>query len=239
MTEIAGVLFDKDGTLLDFEATWGPSTAAVLTELSQGNAACFADLADMAGFLPETLGFTPDSPIIAGSTGDFAPGWAARIGVAHDAAFDDRVNRLYRETSLKSLTGYADNHPMLEALAERGIAVGLATNDSEANARGHLAALGIDGAFTFVAGYDSGYGAKPGSGMVLAFASHLGVAPSAVALVGDSLHDIDSARAAGALAIGIARTEAAARALGDHPDHLVRGMDDLLALLTERAGVRG
>ena len=234
MTKIAGVLFDKDGTLLDFEATWGPSTAAVLENLAAGDAACFTDMAEMAGFLPETLGFTPVSPIIAGATSDFAPGWAKRMGVAHDAAFDDRVNKLYRETSLASLTGYADNHPMLAELAARGIKVGLATNDSEANAHNHLAALGIADQFGFVAGYDSGYGAKPGSGMVLAFARHVGVEPSAVALVGDSTHDVDAARSAGALAIGIARTDAAAVALGDHADHLVRGMDELLALLDER-----
>ena len=235
MTEIAGVLFDKDGTLLDFEATWGPSTAAVLTDLAAGDAACFSDMAQAAGFLPDTLGFTANSPIIAGATSDFAPAWAERMGVAHDAAFDDRVNRLYRETSLASLTGYPDVGAILDELAAAGITVGLATNDSEANARAHLGALGLADRFGFVAGYDSGFGAKPGPGMVEAFARHVGVLPGRVALVGDSSHDIDAAKAAGALAIGIARTEQAATALGALPDRTVRGMDELMALLREHA----
>lgn len=231
MREISGVLFDKDGTLLDFEATWGPATAAVLGELAGGDAACLADMAAAAGFLPATERFTATSPIIAGATSDFAPQWAARLGLAHDDAFDDRVNTLYRKASLASLTGYDDNAEALAALQQRGIAIGLATNDSEQNARAHLSALGIEQWFGFVAGYDSGHGAKPGPGMVTAFARHVGVAPSAIALVGDSTHDIDAARAAGALAIGIARTEAAAEALGTHADHRVDDLSALLALL--------
>ncbi|RYE80440.1 MAG: HAD family hydrolase, partial [Hyphomicrobiales bacterium] len=157
--------------------------------------------------------------------------WAARLGLAHDGAFDDRVNTLYRAASLASLTGYDDNAEALAALRQRGIAIGLATNDSEQNARAHLSALGIEHWFDFVAGYDSGHGAKPGPGMVIAFARHVGVAPSAIALVGDSTHDIDAARAAGALGIGIARTKAAADALGTHADHRVDDLDALLALL--------
>jgi phosphoglycolate phosphatase len=40
--------------------------------------------------------------------------------------------------------------------------------------------------------------------MVLAFAAHLGVDPAAVALVGDSTHDLHAARAAGAIGIAVA-----------------------------------
>ena len=33
------ILFDKDGTLLDFEATWGPMYRALALELAEGDAA--------------------------------------------------------------------------------------------------------------------------------------------------------------------------------------------------------
>ena len=231
MTVIAGILFDKDGTLLDFVATWGPATAAVLEALGDGNRAKIADMAASAGFLPETRDFTRDSPIIAGATDDFAPAWAARLGVAYDAEFSARVNALYRAHSLRSLAGYADVAPVLASLSERGIAIGLATNDSEKTARTHLAAMGVADRFSFIAGYDSGFGPKPTPGMVLAFADHIGVAPGAIALVGDSPHDMEAARAAGATAIGIARTSAAWRALGALPDLVVANLDELSAWL--------
>lgn len=213
MTAIAGVLFDKDGTILDFDATWGPATAEVLDALSNGDADCRADLAACCGFIEESFGFEPNSPIIAGDVDDFAPAWASRLGLAYNSAFERRVNTLYRAASLRSLKAYDDVAPALEAFALLGIAIGLATNDSEENARAHLAALGIDARFSFVAGYDSGYGAKPGPGMVLAFADHVGAPPAAIAMVGDSAHDIDAATAAGAVPLGIGRTEAAIRAL--------------------------
>ena len=237
MNPIAGILFDKDGTLLDFVATWGPATEAVIQALGNGDGDSMADMAASAGFLPESLSFTEDSPIIAGATDDFAPAWAARLGLAYDEAFAAKVNALYRAHSLRSLVGYADVAPVLASLAERGIAIGLATNDSERTARAHLAAMGVETAFGFVAGYDSGFGPKPGPGMVLAFADHLGVAPGAIALVGDSVHDIEAARAAGATAIGIARTEAAGLALGTLPDAIVVDLGELNAWLAERSAV--
>jgi phosphoglycolate phosphatase len=237
MNPIAGILFDKDGTLLDFVATWGPATEAVIQALGDGDGDSMADMAASAGFLPESLSFTEDSPIIAGATDDFAPAWAARLGLAYDEAFAAKVNALYRAHSLRSLVGYADVAPVLASLAERGIAIGLATNDSERTARAHLAAMGVETAFGFVAGYDSGFGPKPGPGMVLAFADHLGVAPGAIALVGDSVHDIEAARAAGAAAIGIARTEAAGLALGTLPDAIVVDLGELNAWLAERSAL--
>jgi phosphoglycolate phosphatase len=234
MSPIAGILFDKDGTLLDFVATWGPATQAVIEALGDGDRDSMADMAASAGFQPETLSFTEASPIIAGATDDFAPAWAARLGLVYDEAFADRVNALYRAHSLRSLVFYDDVAPVLASLAARSIAIGLATNDSERTARAHLAAMGVDASFDFVAGYDSGYGPKPGPGMVLAFADHLGVSPRAIALVGDSAHDMEAARAAGAAAIGIARTEAASLALGTLPEAVVVGLDELHGWLAQR-----
>ncbi|MCE2747674.1 MAG: HAD-IA family hydrolase [Rhodobacter sp.] len=71
------------------------------------------------------------------------------------------------------------------------------TNDVEASARAHLLAQDVAGFFDLVAGYDSGHGAKPGPGMLLAFAAQTGLNPARVLMVGDSRHDLMAARAAG------------------------------------------
>jgi phosphoglycolate phosphatase len=101
--------------------------------------------------------------------------------------------------------------PLLSALRGRGLRLGVATNDSEAPARQHLANHGITDCFDFISGYDSGHGAKPGPGMCLAFASQLGLDPARVAMVGDSRHDLEAGRAAGmrvvAVLTGVARRE--------------------------------
>jgi hypothetical protein len=78
----------------------------------------------------------------------------------------------------------------------------VATNATPAELDAHLDAAGIE-LFDFVAGCDSGHGAKPGPGMCLAFAAHLGCAPGAVVMVGDSLHDLKAGRAAGMRTVGV------------------------------------
>ena len=75
--------------------------------------------------------------------------------------------------------------------------LGVATNDAEAPALSHLDAAGVRARFDFVAGSDSGYGAKPGPGQLLAFCDRVGVAPAQALMVGDSTHDLKAGRAAG------------------------------------------
>ncbi|KAG1649897.1 Chromosome partition protein Smc [Nymphon striatum] len=57
----------------------------------------------------------------------------------------------------------------LEALHGGDILLGIGTNDSEENAINQLEALDVDHLFEHIFGADSGYGAKPGSGMIDAF----------------------------------------------------------------------
>jgi phosphoglycolate phosphatase len=224
---VRAILFDKDGTLLDFDATWGPAAAEVLGTLAGGDRDVMRDLAASCGFDPQTDRFLPDSPIIGGYTAEFTPAWAARLGVPHDEAFIRQVDGLFRPASLRHLTAYDDVAEGLARLRDAGLPIGLATNDAEANAHAHLGKLGIAPFFGFVCGYDSGHGGKPGGGMARAFAAHAGVPVEAVALIGDTPHDMHEAAAAGAVGVGIARSERARRALGALPPLVVADMAEL------------
>ncbi len=62
---ITGILFDKDGTLFDFQLTWSKFTAQLLAELSQGDPMLAAHLGAAVGYDLETATFAPDSLIIA------------------------------------------------------------------------------------------------------------------------------------------------------------------------------
>jgi phosphoglycolate phosphatase len=84
-----------------------------------------------------------------------------------------------------------------------GFALGLVTNDAEKPARAHLEAAGITACFDFIAGFDSGYGAKPAPGQLLAFTRHVNLSPGEVLMVGDSGHDLQAAAAAGMRAVGV------------------------------------
>ena len=79
------------------------------------------------------------------------------------------------------------------------------TNDSETNALAQLTRAGLNPKkdFDFVAGYDSGFGAKPAPEPLLAFAKAVDLPASEVAMVGDSLHDLMAGRHAGMKTIGV------------------------------------
>lgn len=204
---IDGLLFDKDGTLFDFRISWGRWAQGFLAQIAR-DAAHAERLGRAIGFDPATGSFAPDSPVIAATAADIAAALAPELPGVTVAELTDRIDASAAQAPMSQAVPLA---PLMASLRDRGLRLGVATNDSEAPARQHLQNHGITACFDFIAGYDSGYGAKPGPGMCLAFARQLGLDPARVAMVGDSRHDLEAGRAAGmrtiAVLTGIARRE--------------------------------
>ena len=78
---IAAVLFDKDGTLLDFDGTWGPAFHATIHALAKGEESAVRAQAEALHFSLEEKRFRPTSPIIAGSSASYG-----QIGATRSAA---------------------------------------------------------------------------------------------------------------------------------------------------------
>ena len=232
---IIGVLFDKDGTLVDFDETWGPTTHAIIHALAQGDPGLMRAQAEALHFSLESRRFLPSSPLIAGSSASYGRSWGEALGRTDFAELKREIDRLSAVESLKALTPIGAPAAALGALQAMGLRLGVATNDSEASARRQIAALGLDEAIEFIAGYDTGHGGKPDPGMVLAFARHLGAPPGRIAMVGDSLHDLDAARAAGALAIAVLSGPAQRSELAPRADHVVADIEALPALFAALA----
>jgi phosphoglycolate phosphatase len=202
---INALLFDKDGTLFDFRISWGRWASGFLAGLATD--AAHADrLGRAIGFDAATQGFAPDSPVIAATAADIAAALAPHLGGIPVTELTERIDETAGSAPMSEAVPLL---PLLSGLRDRGLRLGVATNDSEAPARQHLAAHGITDCFDFIAGYDSGHGAKPGPGMCLAFAAACGLPPRRVAMVGDSRHDLQAGRAAGmhtvAVLTGIAK----------------------------------
>lgn len=204
---IDGIVFDKDGTLFDFRLSWGRWADSFLSGLARDEAH-FAALADAIGFLPAAATFRPDSPVIAATAADIAAALLPQLPGFGQADLTAAIDEAAAGVAMAEAVPLV---PLLSDLRARGLKLGVATNDSEAPARAHLAAHGVTGLFDYVAGYDSGHGPKPGPGMCLAFARRFGLDPGRVLMVGDSRHDLAAGRAAGmrpiAVLTGIARAE--------------------------------
>ncbi len=232
---LAGLLFDKDGTLVDFDQTWGRAGYEVMLRLGRGDAAAVRRLVDAMHYGVESRRFAPTSPLVAGAPDTYVHLWAEALGRPNDAAMLDDLDRAFTHETLRALTPLAEPEAVLRQLAGRGLKLGLATNDGEASARRQLAALGLDRHMDFVAGYDSGHGGKPEPGMVLAFARAIGVEPGRIAMVGDSPLDLIAARSAGAIAVAVLSGPARRDELEHLADHVLDGIEDVPALVDRLA----
>ena len=228
MSGIKAIIFDKDGTLFDFQATWGAAVLRLLDKVAPGKLT--APAAAVLEVNPVTGRFAPTSVVIAGTTVDVARALAPVTGMAEAeiVAIADRIGETAPQVPA------VDLRQCLGALA-RGRVLGLVTNDSEAPARAHLAAAEIAGFFDFVAGYDSGHGAKPGPGQRLAFAEATGVDPRATLMVGDSRHDLHAGRAAGMRTAGVLTGVATASDLADLADAVLPDIGHLEAWIASVA----
>ena len=229
--KVAGILFDKDGTLVDFDATWGAAAHAVMTSMSRGDSTVYAKLAAAMHYLAKERRFLPTSPMIAGSTADYAHLWAEALGRPNDADLAGELDRRFGLEALEALVAVGRPAEVFAELRHRGFRLGLATNDAEASARAQAKRMGLMPYLEFVVGYDSGHGGKPEPGMVIAFARQIGAAPDRIALVGDSVHDLVAARAAGALAIAVLSGPAERSLLEPYADRIIADIAELPALL--------
>jgi phosphoglycolate phosphatase len=177
MRMIDGLLFDKDGTLFDFRISWGRWARDFLTRIAS-DAAHARRLGRAIGYDLDSGSFAPDSPVIAATAADIAAALAPGLpGVT----VVDLTERIDASAGMAPMSEAVPLRPLLSGLRGRGLRLGVATNDSEAPARQHLANHGITDCFDFIAGYDSGHGAKPGPGMCLAFAREQQLEPSRAA----------------------------------------------------------
>jgi phosphoglycolate phosphatase len=232
MTAVRGIVFDKDGTLFDFQTTWAAVTGQMLSALAEGDPALEADLAEAAGYDLAAGKLRPGSVIVA-----------ATVVESADVLISAMPRGTDRGRVIEIMLRLAETAPQIEAtplvplfdgLRSRGLALGVATNDGEAPARVHLERAGILGHVDFLAGYDSGHGAKPGPGQLLAFCAATGLDAQAVLMVGDSRHDLLAGRAAGMRTVGVltglasaADLVAEATVVLDHVGHLPGWLDAL------------
>jgi phosphoglycolate phosphatase len=127
--------------------------------------------------------------------------WADNAGIdldAHDGDLRRDVKEVFDDVANRSLQAVTDLDTLFRALRGRGRAVGLATADSTASAEAALDTFGVAGLVDFVTGFDAGHGCKPGPGQVHGFCAALGLEPGAVMVVGDTVHDMEMGRNAGA-----------------------------------------
>ena len=240
---IRGILFDKDGTLLDFRATWIPAYRTAAAEVAHlaGGIDAQTLLADV-GYDAATGGCDPHSVLAAGTNLELATAWATICGLDVELVLPV-VERTLDASARRDAMPLVDLDTFLGGLDARGFVLGVATMDGEATARAMLERFGVLGHLAFLCGGDSGCGTKPGPGMVDAFLAATGLRAEEVMVVGDTPHDMEMARAAGAACrvavLSGAGTRETLEPIADRVIASVANLDDVLPSPPPRAPAAG
>jgi len=197
---IRGVIFDKDGTLFDFQSTWGIWTAQVLARIAGSDEALLQQLAEALGYDTQTRRVQPGSVIVAATPMDIAAVVKDCIPALSQTQICDWLNEEAKTAPQVLVT---DLHRLTAELRRINLGLCVMTNDAEAPARTHLASVQASGLFDFVIGSDSGFGAKPQAAPLLALADKMEIPAAACVMVGDSTHDLRAGRAAGMRAVAV------------------------------------
>jgi haloacid dehalogenase superfamily, subfamily IA, variant 1 with third motif having Dx(3-4)D or Dx(3-4)E len=237
LENIAGILFDKDGTLLLYDESWGPVNREAARIAAAGDAELEPQLLFAAGMDPVSGHTRADSLFAAGNAAEIAEGLVA----AGSPLAVDELTRLLDELFVRATefsVAVTDLAALFANLKARGFKIGIASSDNEQSIRQTATRFGIIDMVDFIAGYDSGHGVKPEPGMILGFCQATGLQPSQVAMVGDNNHDMHMGAAAGAgLKVAVLTGTGSRETLSAASDICLDDITGLLSLFPQKLAV--
>ncbi|MDL4839252.1 HAD family hydrolase [Aquibacillus rhizosphaerae] len=213
MRNIKAILFDKDGTLMNFHSVWTKSIKELLQELSKmmpDNDNAYKELSASIGLHGDEL---DGNGILAGGTvKDIAEAFALILNKhSQDVELND-LNQWISSKMLLLTKKYIteirpvsdDLEGLLAQLNKKGIAIGIATADDYLTTEVCLEHLKIKKYFDFVFTSDKFPYKKPDPSVLIAFCNHYNLKAEEVAVIGDTQVDLNLAKNAGAgLAVGV------------------------------------
>ena len=202
------IIFDKDGTLIDFDVMWGSWTLQLADRLQtasgldvrQALCKCYGyDIARHKVLPDGKLTCTPmwrlREMMVEVMTSFGMPAASASCAVAKAWHVPDPVTLAKPFTDLQKL--FTNIHKL-------GIKIAIATTDDREPTRAMLEAFGVQDLIATMVCSDDGIPAKPAPDMVTTICQRMHVDPGKVVVIGDTVADLQMARSAGAgYAIGV------------------------------------
>jgi phosphoglycolate phosphatase len=217
--DVDAVAFDKDGTLIDLDAAWGPAAHAWVVTAASGDP-------ELERILSHVLGLDlPTSHLVEG--GLFAVGTVGQLydttlGVLADHGFgaadaQEKSNRA-RETSALAgekgnLVALGDVAGAFRSLHESGVRLAIVSSDDRSAIDSAIEALGVGRMLDAVVSGDEGLDAKPAPAALIEAAHRLGLEPGRLLYVGDSWVDAEAGRAAGVAGVVLVGEQSAENSL--------------------------
>lgn len=232
------IIFDKDGTLIDFDAMWGGWVVHLAEQLRQvsglqvRDALCIAMGYDDKNQKVDPLGKLAATPM--------SQLYDLTIEVMQSLGLDELEAKKVVEDGwcipdpVLLAKPFTDTRALFAELHAQGIKVAIATTDDRAPTQAMIEAFDIEEYISSMVCADDGIPAKPAPDMVLTLCGRMEVDPSKVMVIGDTTADLKMARAAGAgLIVGVLSGVSNARDLVSYADVLIESVDELHVYVQE------
>ena len=226
------VVFDKDGTLIDFDVMWAGWTIGLAEALETAAGTPLAEpLFAAFGFRTDAGRAERGSPLGSHSMAELRAIAVATVERAGrtPAEAEGIVAETWRAPDPVGLAvPLADLRALFGALRTGGRRIAVATGDDRGPTLATLEVLGVASLVDAIACPDDGHPTKPDPGMFAHLCTTLGVPTARAAMIGDSTVDLEMARAAGAgLVVGVLSGVGSREELAPLADAIVDSVADL------------
>lgn len=207
---IKGILFDKDGTLIDFSLWRDAGIRIIQTIMDEYNLKdenIFKDLKKSIGITEN--GVEPFGALAYLSHEDLAAELHFVLNKYRNIdlnTFKIHVPELLRKDVLRDDVDFKELTNIKELyryLNSKGIKMGMATADSMQSATHMINKLDLNDSFDFIGAYDGIMKRKPHKDMCEKFCNMYSLKSHEVAIVGDSYTDMLFAKNSGAIGVGV------------------------------------
>lgn len=242
MKEFEGqaIIFDKDGTLIDFDTMWGGWVIYLAAQLQRVTGQAVREPLCLAmGFDEAQDKVLADGKLAASPMGQL---YCVTVEVMQSLGLSSREAEQAVEqawavpdpvTLAKPLT---DTRALFSRLHGMGMKLAIATSDNRAPTQATIEAFQIAEYLSAMVCADDGIEAKPAPDMVLAICDRLHIQPEQAMLVADTTADLRMGRAAGVgLVVGTLSGVSSAEELAPFADVLIESIAELHFYLPVKA----
>lgn len=229
LDDIQLIIFDKDGTLIDFDAMWGGWIEQLAQRLEQlADAPLAQPLFDALGYSAATRRAIPHRPLVIAPVSEL---YDLTLAFVHQHGYAEALLRAawLIPDPVALAKPVTDLPALFAALRARGLRLAVATADDRAPTQTTLTALGIADLIETLVCADDGIPLKPAPDMILTICQRLHIAPARTLMVGDTVADLHMGRAAGAgRVVGVLTGANTLADLAPHADAVLPSVAQLL-----------
>lgn len=236
------VIFDKDGTLIDFQHLWGPKNRlwieTMVQQVEEDQAILSLALYQGLGCNPTTFQVINDGPMAVASIPKLSI-VAAAILYQHGLSWHDAeqlaqaalVDSLIKLPTADLIQPLGDVAGLCRKLTQSGIRVAIITSDNRAATEETLSLLGIEDDVSLLVCGDDEMPDKPAPDAIWHIGSQLGVESARIVMVGDTASDMLAGVNAGVgYCVGIKNGAGDQIELAAHADTLLESIDGIFVL---------